>query len=199
MNFETLVLSQQGCVLKVTLANPPINLVSGQMVGELFQLAGRLHQDRETQVVVFDSADPDFFLAHFDLNDIVAAETDPAKKSKYADINALQSLGLVWQNLPQVKIAKVDGRCRGGGLELILAFDMRFASRRSLFCFPEASAGFLPGGGGATRSVLMAGPARALEVLAQLPRLHRRRDGALRTDQSLLSTTTSSTPTSMTL
>lgn len=165
MTFETLKIKQDGGIMTVTLSNPPINLISDRMIGELFQLAGGLMQDRSTRVVIIDSEDPDFFLAHMDLNDIVAAENDPTKQSRYPDINALQSLGLVWQNLPQVKIAKIDGRCRGGGLEFILALDMRFASDRSLFCAPEAAAGFVPVGGGTTRTALALGPGRAIEMI----------------------------------
>ncbi|MDT0507018.1 enoyl-CoA hydratase/isomerase family protein [Novosphingobium sp. MMS21-SN21R] len=165
MNFQTLTLRQTGAVLEITILNPPINLMSGKMVEELFQLTGYLIGNKDIRVVVLDSADPDFFVAHFDLEDLEASASDPAKASRYADINVLQSLGLAWQNLPQIKIAKVDGRCRGGGFEFILALDMRFASRKSLFCFPESSAGFLASGGGATRTALAAGPARALEVL----------------------------------
>jgi enoyl-CoA hydratase/carnithine racemase len=165
MNFQTLTLRETGAVLEITLKNPPINLMSAKMVEELFQLTGYLMQNRQIKVVVLDSADPDFFIAHFDLEDLEASASDPSKASRYPDINVLQSLGLAWQNLPQVKIAKIDGRCRGGGFEFILALDMRFASRKSLFCFPEASAGFLASGGGATRTALAAGPARGLEVL----------------------------------
>lgn len=165
MNFETLKLEQAGPVLTVTLSNSPINLISLKMVEELFQLSGRLMQDRETRVVVFESADPDFFLAHFDLNDIIAVNEDPSKDSRYPDINGIQAVGLAWQNLPQIKIAKIDGRCRGGGMDFVLALDMRFATAQSLLGFPEAAGGFLPCGSGTTRSLMMAGPARALEVL----------------------------------
>ena len=119
----------------------------------------------QVRVVVIDSADPDFFLAHMDLNAIIAAETDPTKQSRYPDMNVLQSLGLSWQNLPQVKIVKVAGRCRGGGLELALAMDMRFASESSVFCAPEAAGGFVPAGGGTTRTMMAAGPGRAMEII----------------------------------
>lgn len=165
MNFQTLTLRETGAVLEITLKNPPINLMSAKMVEELFQLTGYLINNRDIRVVVIDSADPDFFVAHFDLEDLESSASDPSKASRYADINVLQSLGLAWQNLPQVKIAKINGRCRGGGFEFILALDMRFASASSLFCFPEASAGFLASGGGTTRVALAAGPARGLEVL----------------------------------
>jgi enoyl-CoA hydratase/carnithine racemase len=166
MNFTTLSLQQDGALLRVTLNNPPINTINLKMTEELFQLAGRLHADPSVQVVLMDSADPDFFIAHFDLEDLAAAAADPSKGSKYADINALQSLTLSWKALPQVKVAKIAGRVRGGGLEFVLgAMDMRFATADSKLCFPEASSGFLAAGGGTTFTALMAGPARALEFL----------------------------------
>lgn len=165
MNFQTIKVREQGEVLFVTIDNAPINLMSIQMVQELFQLSGYLRQASHIKVAVMDSANPDFFIAHFDLLDMEASATDPSKASRYPDMNALQSLGLNWQSLPQVTIAKIDGRIRGGGLEFVLAFDMRFATRRSLFGFPEASGHFLATGGGTTRTVMMAGPSRAMEIL----------------------------------
>lgn len=165
MNFETIKVREEGEILFVTIDNAPINLMSIQMVQELFQLSGYLRQAAHIKVAVMDSADPDFFIAHFDLNDMEASATDPSKASRYPDMNALQSLALNWQSLPQITIAKIDGRIRGGGLEFALALDMRFATKRSLFCFPEASGHFLATGGGTTRTVIMAGPSRALEFL----------------------------------
>lgn len=165
MNFSTFTTQQNGGLLRVSLKNPPINLMSIKMVEELFQLGGMLHTNSEIKVVVIDSADPDFFIAHFDLEDLERSVKDESKASKYPEINALQSLSLSWQALPQITIAKVNGRCRGGGLEFILGLSMRFATTDSKFCFPEASGGFLASGGGATRTALTVGPARAMEIL----------------------------------
>lgn len=168
MEFQTLKLRDEGGVLHVTLANPPINLMNGRMVGELMQLGGMLMRRRDLKVVVVDSADPDFWIAHFDLTEIEASLRNPATQSKYPDINVVQSLGLIWQNVPQITIGKVKGRARGGGLEFLLALDMRFVTEGSLFCNPEAGAGFLAAGGGATRLMMMAGPARGLEILLSM-------------------------------
>jgi enoyl-CoA hydratase/carnithine racemase len=165
VSYSTLSLQQDGAVLRVQLSNPPINLLSLKMVEELFQLTGQLVADPNTKVVILESADPDFFIAHFDIEDIEKSIEDPAKAGQYPDINALQALALSWQALPQVTIAKVAGRCRGGGLEFILALGMRFATVDSKFCSPEAASGFLACGGGTTRIGMMAGPARALEFL----------------------------------
>lgn len=164
MNFTTFTLQQEESVLRVTFNNAPINLMNALMVQELFQLAGHLQIDPSTKVVVFDSADPDFFIAHFDINDVLNS-TGPEFAGVNPDLNAFQGLTLTWQMLPQVKIAKVDGRCRGGGLEFLMCLDMRFASTESKFCFPEASGGFVTGGSGATRAAMAMGPARVMELL----------------------------------
>jgi enoyl-CoA hydratase/carnithine racemase len=165
VSYSTFSLKRDGAILRVILSNPPVNLLSFKMIGELFQLSGALVVDTQTRVVILDSADPDFFLAHVDLVDVAAASSDPKAGGKYPDINALQALAVSWQSLPQVTIAKVAGRCRGGGLEFILGLTMRFATEDSKFCSPEASGGFLACGGGTTRIALMAGPARAMEFL----------------------------------
>ena len=163
MSQKFLSVRQDAGIMHVAINNPPVNLLNGGMVKELFELVGQLTLDPTIKVVIFESALSDFFIAHFDLNDLVA--DDPASKSKFDDINILQSVALCIQNLPQVTIAKVDGVCRGGGLELILGMTMRFASESSRFCAPEASSGFLACGGGTTRLAMACGPARALEVL----------------------------------
>jgi enoyl-CoA hydratase/carnithine racemase len=166
MSFSTFTLQQDGALLRVTFNNPPVNLMSFRMIQDLFALGGRLHADRDVKVVLFDSADPDFFIAHVDISDLSKEVQGEVAGSKYPDINGLQALTLSWKALPQVKIAKIDGRLRGGGLEFVLgAMDMRFATEGSKLCFPEASAGFLACGGGTTFLSLAAGPARALEVL----------------------------------
>jgi enoyl-CoA hydratase/carnithine racemase len=166
MTYQTLAVRREGRILHVDFDHPPLNLMTIQMVGELFDLAGKLVFDQETSVVVLGSANPEFFIAHFDLNDMFRAMSDPTvPQSKYDDINVLQALTTMWQTLPQVTIGAVDGICRGGGLEFLLAVDMRFATAQSRFGFPEASGGFLPTGGGTTRLAMQIGPARAREVI----------------------------------
>ncbi|WP_197672311.1 enoyl-CoA hydratase/isomerase family protein [Cupriavidus nantongensis] len=153
-----------GAVMRVSIKNPPVNLLNISMVKELFGLVGRLTVDPSIKVVVFDSAVPDFFIAHFDATEFKTASTDPAARGRYDEINILQSLSTCLGNLPQITIAEVTGVCRGGGLDLVLGMTMRFASRSARFCAPETSVGFLPCGGGMTRLAMMCGPARALEV-----------------------------------
>ncbi|AMR82035.1 hypothetical protein A2G96_30375 [Cupriavidus nantongensis] len=164
MSESLLATRVDGAVMRVSIKNPPVNLLNISMVKELFGLVGRLTVDPSIKVVVFDSAVPDFFIAHFDATEFKTASTDPAARGRYDEINILQSLSTCLGNLPQITIAEVTGVCRGGGLDLVLGMTMRFASRSARFCAPETSVGFLPCGGGMTRLAMMCGPARALEV-----------------------------------
>lgn len=165
MEFSTLSLAQEGALLRVTIKNDPINLMNMAMIQELFQLSGMLITTPSIKVVLFDSANPDFFIAHVDLEELATSLNDPANASKYPDINALQSLTLTYRNLPQITIAKIDGCLRGGGLEFALGLSMRFATTESKFAFPEASGNIVAGGSGATAIAYASGPARALEFL----------------------------------
>ncbi len=167
MSYTTFSTRKEGPTLHVTLSNGEVNIMSAVMAGELFALVGQLTVDSETKVVIFDSANSDFFIAHFDIDDIFKViEGDPSiPVSKTKDLNVLQALGLSINNLPQVTMAKIDGICRGGGFEFMLALDMCFATTQSKFCFPEASGGFLPAGGGSTLLPIKASSGRALEVM----------------------------------
>ncbi|MFE9322482.1 enoyl-CoA hydratase/isomerase family protein [Nocardia sp. NPDC052278] len=166
MTYQTLKTRRDGRILYVDFDNPPLNLMTIQMVGELFDLAGSLAADPETAVVVFGSANPEFFIAHFELNDLIRSFSDTTvPQSRYDDINVVQALATTWQTLPQVTIGVVDGICRGAGLEFLLATDMRFATAESRFCLPEVGGGIIPAGGGTTRLVMAIGPARAREVI----------------------------------
>jgi enoyl-CoA hydratase/carnithine racemase len=167
MSFTTFSTQQDGPVMTVSFSQGEVNIMTAVMAAELFALVGQLAVDTETRVVVFESATPDFFIAHFNVADILKLlEGDPSIPiSKDPGLNILQALGLSLQSLPQVTVAKIDGRCRGGGFEFMLALDMSFATEASMFCFPEAAVGFLPSGGGATLLPLKAGRNRALEVM----------------------------------
>ena len=167
MSFTTFSTEKTGPILTVRFDYGEVNIMTAAMPCQLFALVGQLAVDAETKVVIFESANPDFFIAHFEIADILKViEGDPSVPvSKTPGLNVLQALGLSLQNLMQVTIAKVDGRCRGGGFEFMLALDMCFASDQSRFCFPEAAGGFLPAGGGSTLLPLKAGNNRALEVM----------------------------------
>lgn len=148
-------------VAKITFANPPVNLIVGESVLRLTEIVEELANDPDIQVVVFDSATPDFFYNHFDL----AAADFPAPEGEDA-VPVWTDLVLKLSKAPYITIAAIRGRTRGGGNELALALDLRYASReKAIFGQPEVGSGLLPGGGGTERLPRTIGRDRALEVI----------------------------------
>ncbi|MFF3816772.1 enoyl-CoA hydratase/isomerase family protein [Streptomyces bluensis] len=121
-----------------------------------------LATDPDIQVVLFDSPTPDFFYNHFDL---AAAADFPAPEDPDA-VPAWTNLVLELSKAPYITIAVIRGRTRGGGNELALALDLRYASReKAIFGQPEVGSGLLPGGGGSERLPRAIGRDRALEAI----------------------------------
>jgi enoyl-CoA hydratase/carnithine racemase len=149
-------------IAKVTFSNPPVNLITGETVRRLAEIAAELGVDPDIQVVVFDSGVPDFFFNHFDL---AAAADFPAPEGKDA-VPVWTDVVLKLTKAPYITIASIRGRTRGGGNELALASDLRYASReKAIFGQPEVGSGLLPGGGGTERLPRAIGRDRALEVI----------------------------------
>ena len=146
---------------RVTIDNPPINLFDPDVVAGFRQLLDDLETDQNIKVVVFDSADPDYFMAHVDLLRVgEASPPGPTGLPAWPDITTRL------ERAPFVTVGSVRGRARGVGSELLLALDIRFASiERAIFCQPEVGFGFVPGGGGLERLPLVTGRARAMEII----------------------------------
>ena len=147
---------------RVTFDHPPINLLDDNTVPELERLLDLAEAAADLKVIVFDSANPDFFVAHFSPAAGYKNLTTRKESGHFAWTEICQRL----VNLPVVSIAAVRGRARGGGSELALACDIRFASReRAVFAQLEAGTGLLAIGGAIERLPRLMGRGRALEVL----------------------------------
>jgi enoyl-CoA hydratase/carnithine racemase len=131
------------------------------MLVELPELIDQMEAASELRVVVFESANPDYFLNHYDTSRVAETPTSLGVTGYPLVIDTSTRLS----HLPVASIAKIRGRVRGIGSELTQAMDMRFASDRALFCQPETASGNLPGGGGLEHLPRLMGRARALEVV----------------------------------
>jgi enoyl-CoA hydratase/carnithine racemase len=161
--LETLTVGAEGAVLFVEIAAPPMNLLGPELVRDLVSVIQRAEADDAVKVLVFKSADPDYFISHVDLTQISEYRAEAAKLTGEASIALLfRYLGAS----PLVSIAQIEGRVRGAGSEFVLACDMRFAARESaIFSQFEPSFGVIPGGGAAQHLTRLMGRARALEVM----------------------------------
>ncbi len=140
MALETLTVRQQGAVLFVAIAAPPTNLLGPEMVRDLVSLIQRAEADDAVRVLVFTSADPDYFISHVDVTRIGEYRQEAAKLTGEA------SIGLLFRHLSAsrfVTIAQIEGRVRGAGSEFVLA--VRHAlCRARVGDFRAAGAGIRP-------------------------------------------------------
>lgn len=165
MEFTTFKTEQKSAIMYVTFDFPPVNIQGIAMLDDLNVLAENLELNKEVKVVVFQSAIPEFFMAHADINFLKDMSTKPVAREDVELLYLQKTLERI-SRLPQATIAKIEGYARGGGHEFTLACDMRFASRgKAVFMQMEVGMGILPCGGGASRMARQTGLGRALEVI----------------------------------
>ena len=163
MPLQTVNVRTDGPVLFAEIEAPPMNLLGPELVRDLVSLIERAEADDSAQVLVFRSADPDYFISHVDVTNI------PEYCAEAAKLTGEPSLALLFRYLSAsrlVTIAQIEGRVRAAGSEFVLACDMRFAARETaIFAQPGLAFGLVPGGGGIQHLVRLMGRARALEVM----------------------------------
>jgi enoyl-CoA hydratase/carnithine racemase len=141
---------------RVTLDNPPINIINDGMYDAFYDLVGEIENDETLKVVTFESANPDFFIAHY-------GTTGP--RSRFGAPPWIEAATRLAKS-GVLSIAVIRGRVRGGGNEFTLGCDIRFASReKAIFGQPEVGTGLIPGGGALERLPLLVGRSRALEIV----------------------------------
>lgn len=163
-NFNTLSVNLAAGVARVTIDHGEINLMDMAMLADLDRAGRMLEADPAVKVVILQSANPEFFVAHADVTLIQQLPPAPApREEKLGQVNAILDR---FRTMPKATIAKIEGRCRGGGAELAMACDMRFAAiGRAFLNQPEAGVGIIPGAGGTVYLPRLVGRARALEAI----------------------------------
>jgi enoyl-CoA hydratase/carnithine racemase len=171
-SYGPLRVVHEGAIVRVTIDHPPTNLVDAAFIGGVIELLHDLDaaatgfnadSSDALRVVVFASADPDFFLMH---GDVVGLGAMPERAPAAAtEPNVAAATFQRLSSAPYVSIAKLDGAARGGGAEFLSAMDLRIGSPRSVLGQPEVPMGILPGAGGTSRLPRLLGRSRALEIM----------------------------------
>src|ERR1041385_5777754 len=158
MDFETLTVRTERGVLFAAINAPPMNLEGPELVRDLVSLIQQAEADDTVRVLVFKSADRDYFISHVDVTRIKEYREEAAKLTGEA------SIALLFRHLSAsrlVSIAQIEGRVRSAGSEFVLACDMRFAARETaIFAQFESAFGEIPGGGGTQYLARVMGRAR---------------------------------------
>ena len=164
-DYQLLRIEVGAGVCRVTIDHPPVNLLDLGLLLELDRFGREVEVDPDARVVVFDSANPDFFVAHADVSLILQLPRDALAEPE-AELGFFHAMVDRFRTMPKATIGVVEGIARGGGCEFLASLDMRFAARESaVFGQPEALVGIIPGGSGTQRWPALVGRNRAFEVI----------------------------------
>src|SRR5258707_3370974 len=122
--YATLSAQVDRGVARVTIDNPPVNLLDLAMIRDLDRLGRELAADDAVRVAIFVSANPDFFIAHADVTLIQLLPKEPPPKA--SSLNPFHQTVDRFRTMPKSTIGVVEGRARGGGSQVLLALGMRF-------------------------------------------------------------------------
>ncbi|MGN7116612.1 enoyl-CoA hydratase/isomerase family protein [Lysinibacillus odysseyi] len=146
----------------IEINHPPANALSSKLADELFHCFQSLCDDTSVHVVVLRGAGQKFFIAGADIKEfpnwIGSTTLQESVEKNHRVINFIE-------NFPKPTIAFLNGLTLGGGLEVALAFDFRYAEAHSKLGVPEVNLGIFPGAGGTQRLPKLIGKAKALEMM----------------------------------
>lgn len=166
-DFGRLSISHDAGVSTITINNPPVNVLDVSLMSELSRFLVAVRDDPNTRVLVFQSANPEFFIAHVDMTLIDEPHAfDELARDAPEGLNPFQAFGELLRAQPQVTIVKLAGLARGGGAEFVAAADMAFAAEGLAgLAQCEALMGITPGGGATQYLTSRMTRGRALEVV----------------------------------
>ena len=163
MTAENLVLVErsEGDVAKLTLNNPPLNLVTLGMAQQLIEALEDLDRDESVRAVVVTGAGDKAFCAGSDVKEFMAVRDRVVEKKLARENRAFGGFEL----LSKPVIAAIEGPAYGGGCEISMACDLRIIATSARMALPEVKLGVVPGSGGLFRLPELVGPARAMELM----------------------------------
>ena len=164
-DYELLGVNISGRIATVTINNPPINIITPALYQELVGLVAELKDDDSLTVIVFKSADPDFFIAHYDVSNILKFPTE-GDAERNLELSDFHTMCERVRTMNKVTIAQIEGRVGGGGSKFAASMDMRFGViDKTMINQMEVPLGILPGGSGTQRLPRLVGRGRAMEIV----------------------------------
>ena len=167
MRYATITYIQKGHVAHITLNRPEVdNIINQQLAQELEDVCHVIDQDDNTYVVVITGAGDRAFCGGSELERLIqAGNTIGAASAKLKDMSTRYNGATAIAGISRPVIAAINGDALGQGLELALSCDIRFASDRARFGFPQVALGLIPMDGGTQRLPRLVGKGKALELM----------------------------------
>jgi enoyl-CoA hydratase len=159
--MSNLIVLELGQVAHLELVNPPLNLVTHEMTGELHEALSLLAAADDVRAVVVSGSGERAFCAGSHVGEFEGLKGRVAEGKLLLEKLVYRQLA----NLPMPTIAAIERDALGGGLELALCCDLRVASERARLGMPEVRLGVIPGSGGTQRLPRIVGVARAKELI----------------------------------
>jgi enoyl-CoA hydratase/carnithine racemase len=162
MSEAVVTFSSTGAIGTITLDRPPANSYEINFMKDLDAAIEAADGDDETKVVILKSASERFFSAGADIKAFLANDTAANMEMINFAHNTLEKIAAS----DKIFVAAINGHALGGGLEMALACDLRFAAEgRYVLGLPEVTLGLLPGNGGTQRLPRLIGENKALEMM----------------------------------
>ncbi len=163
MSSEQILYSVKEKVAYISFNRAPANAYSLHFYEQFHTYVAQANQDNEVGAVVINSTSERFFCAGADIKEFQRNSTSENKKMV---MRARKTLAAI-EASSKIFIAQIAGHCLGGGLEIAMACDIRFASTGSYqFGLPEVKLGLMPGNGGTQRLLKLVGYSKAIEILS---------------------------------
>ncbi|WP_432408517.1 enoyl-CoA hydratase-related protein [Wukongibacter sp. M2B1] len=160
--MENVLLKVDGKIAEVTINRPKaLNALNSQTLRELGEVINKLTEDEEIKVVIITGAGEKAFVAGADITEMQSLNAIEGRKLA----RLAQKVFSAIETMPQIVIAAVNGYALGGGCELAMACDIRFASANAKFGQPEVTLGIIPGFAGTQRLPRLVGRGVAKELI----------------------------------
>jgi enoyl-CoA hydratase/carnithine racemase len=164
--YKLIRFAREGKVVTATVDAPPINIITLELYSELSRMSKEVEADEDCLVFILKSANPDFFLAHFDVGAILDFPIDRPPSREASATNEYHDMCNRMGTMDKVTIAQIEGRVGGGGSEFSMGFDMRFGVLgKTRINQMEVPLGILPGGTGTQKLPRLIGRNRANEII----------------------------------